>query len=159
MSDVHDEPDAGEGGAGAPPKPNESNHAPDLTKKYVGDGITVYWYAKRCIHDASCIRALPRVFNPRRRPWVDVSQAEAEAIADAVRRCPTGALEYVIEGEPEPTPAPTVKHNPGGPLYVRGDFTITDEEGNVIRQAKRAALCQCGKTKNPPFCDNSHRSS
>src|SRR4051812_49429704 len=64
---------ASAGGAGAPPVPSAANRAPDLTREYEGDGITVEWYATRCIHSAKCVHALPRVFDPRRRPWVDPS--------------------------------------------------------------------------------------
>jgi uncharacterized Fe-S cluster protein YjdI len=34
------------------------------------------------------------VFDPKRRPWVDLAQGDAAAIAAAVERCPTGALSY-----------------------------------------------------------------
>jgi uncharacterized Fe-S cluster protein YjdI len=44
------------------------------------------------MHSGVCARGLPLVFDPRRRPWVDTSQAEAEVIAEQVARCPSGAL-------------------------------------------------------------------
>ena len=156
---MHDELDAGAGGAGAPPESDEANRAPDLTRRYDGDGIAVSWYAARCIHDAACVRAQPRVFNPRRRPWINASAADAEAVAAAVRACPTGALQYEMpngQGEPVEQVA-TVRHIANGPVYVRGNIAITDEDGNVIRRGSRFALCQCGKSNNKPFCDNSHR--
>jgi len=67
-------------------------------RAYSTDEITVEWRAERCIHSGNCARSLPRVFNPRRRPWVDVSAAEADAIESAVRRCPSGALAFVRHG-------------------------------------------------------------
>jgi CDGSH-type Zn-finger protein len=44
-----------------------------------------------------------------------------------------------------------------GPLIVRGNFTITDQEGNEI-EARRStvALCRCGHSKLRPFCDGTH---
>lgn len=155
------EPNAGEGGAGGPPETNESNKARDLTRVYHGDGITVYWYARRCIHDAACIRAQPRVFDSRRRPWIDPAQGDAEAIAAAVRACPTGALEYrLADGSGEAVESvASFRRVPNGPVFVRGNLMITDEEGTIIRQATRLALCQCGKSANKPFCDNSHRAN
>lgn len=44
----------------------------------------------------------------------------------------------------------------GGPLLVRGDFTVADSDGNPIETGENAAFCRCGKTGNGPFCDGSH---
>lgn len=38
------EANAGAGGSGAPPNSDSPNRAPDLTRLYVGDGITAEWY-------------------------------------------------------------------------------------------------------------------
>ena len=150
--------DAGEGGTGGPPEVNESNHAPDRAKSYHNEEITVKWYARRCIHSAECIRRAPRVFDPRRRPWIVLENGDVDQIVRAIDACPTGALEYVrADGSTVSPEDHSVKLVPGGPLYVRGHITITDEDGNVIREATRVALCRCGKTRNQPFCDNSHR--
>ena len=65
------------------------------TREYGTARITVEWRAERCIHSANCVRAQPKVFDPRRHPWVDVAAADAEALARAVQRCPSGALHYV----------------------------------------------------------------
>jgi CDGSH-type Zn-finger protein len=46
---------------------------------------------------------------------------------------------------------------PDGPLFVRGDVTVTDEHGAVIRRDTRMALCRCGQSEHKPFCDNTHR--
>jgi uncharacterized Fe-S cluster protein YjdI/CDGSH-type Zn-finger protein len=153
--------DAGAGGAGAPPDPAARNDAPaGLTREYHAAGITVQWYAERCIHSGDCIRALPRVFNPRRRPWVRLDAAAADAIAEAVLSCPTGALHYIRHdgAEQEPTPAETTirtVHN--GPYLVGGPVRIMNDAGEVIREDTRIALCRCGRSAHMPFCDNSHR--
>jgi uncharacterized Fe-S cluster protein YjdI/CDGSH-type Zn-finger protein len=155
-----EESNAGSGGAGAPPDEHEANRIfTDLTREYSSSGIRVQWYASRCIHTGACIRALPRVFNPRRRPWVDVDAADADAIANAVLKCPTGALHFVrADGIPEPTPERvTVTTVRDGPYFVRGEVEVTDAEGRVVRKDSRVALCRCGKSRHPPFCDNTHR--
>lgn len=69
---------------------NESDAEP--LHEYPLPTLTVEWRPTRCIHSAVCVRSLPLVFDPRRRPWVDVTAGEAEAIADTVLRCPSGAL-------------------------------------------------------------------
>lgn len=157
----HDQAPASAGGSGAPPAPESANRAPaGLTREYRSERITVQWFAERCIHSAECIRALPRVFDPRGRPWIRVDAADADAIAEAVLLCPTGALHYVRHdaGPPEPVPGEVrVRTVPDGPLYVRGPVRVTTSDGEVIREDTRVALCRCGRSAHMPFCDNSHR--
>jgi CDGSH-type Zn-finger protein len=40
-------------------------------------------------------------------------------------------------------------------LALRGDLVVRHGDGTHER-LPRAALCQCGQSKNKPFCDNSH---
>ncbi|MBI5812766.1 MAG: (4Fe-4S)-binding protein [Meiothermus silvanus] len=131
----------------------------DRGKAYPAPGIRVYYQPRLCIHAAECVRGLPEVFDTSRKPWIQPEQASAEAIAEVIRRCPSGALQYErLDGGPqEPAPqSSSVRLVPDGPLYVRGPLTLKDPEGNVIFQGTRAALCRCGASKNKPFCDNSH---
>ena len=45
-----------------------------------------------------------------------------------------------------------------GPLLVRGDFRIQDQDGNEIETGRETiALCRCGKSRMRPFCDGSHK--
>ncbi len=45
-----------------------------------------------------------------------------------------------------------------GPLLIRGDFEIVDQDGNVIEPGRATvALCRCGKSRIRPFCDGSHQ--
>ena len=131
----------------------------DPTRTYDGAGITVEWRAERCIHTANCLRALPDVFDTSARPWIDVSQAEADAIAAAVRTCPSGALRYrgddlpPDDGAGEPV---TIDAQPNGPLFVRGPVLVTDHKDEPIVEEPRLALCRCGGSENKPFCDNTH---
>lgn len=157
---VPDEPDAASGGAGAPPRPDEPNRAPAVTREYRTDRITVEWRAERCIHSANCVRALPRVFDPRRRPWVDVEAADADDVARAVLRCPTGALAFVRhDGGPQEAPDAPTTLTPirNGPLYVRGDVEVRGLDGRLIRRGTRVSLCRCGLARQMPFCDNTCR--
>jgi uncharacterized Fe-S cluster protein YjdI len=121
----------------------------------------VQWYAERCIHSAECIRALPGAFDPRRRPWIDLRGADADAVAGAVLRCPTGALHYTRTdgGAAEPVPAElTLEAVPGGPYHVRGPALVAlERDGRTVREDTRMALCRCGRSAHMPFCDNSHR--
>ena len=45
-----------------------------------------------------------------------------------------------------------------GPYIVRGNFTITDQDGRTIdARRKTVALCRCGKSRIRPFCDGTHK--
>ncbi|WP_217899334.1 CDGSH iron-sulfur domain-containing protein [Blastococcus mobilis] len=47
-----------------------------------------------------------------------------------------------------------------GPLIVRGDFRLLDQDGNEIDPGRDTiALCRCGKSGIKPFCDGSHKRS
>ena len=156
------EPRAHEGGAGAPPAPDAPNAAPDLTRRYETEGIIVEWYAGRCIHSANCIRSLPAVFDPRRRPWIDAHAARANDIARAVLRCPTGALHFQrTDDGPQETPDVPTTLTPvrDGPLYVRGDVEVRGYQGERVRRDTRVSVCRCGRAAAMPFCDNTSRSS
>jgi uncharacterized Fe-S cluster protein YjdI len=158
---VDDQSSASAGGTGAPPEENAPNRADKVTREYNGNGIRVLWYADRCIHAGECIRALPQVFDFRSRPWIRIQRASADAVADAVLRCPTGALHFERSdgGTPDGiTPGNlTIELVPGGPYFVRGEVEVREEDGTLVRRDSRIALCRCGKSRRLPFCDNSHR--
>jgi CDGSH-type Zn-finger protein len=47
---------------------------------------------------------------------------------------------------------------PNGPLLIRGDFEITDLDGNVVdARRETVALCRCGASRTKPFCDGTHK--
>lgn len=64
----------------------------EVTREYEGESIVVEWRQGLCEHSGNCVRANPRVFNPRRQPWVEMGQATDFEIREAVARCPSGAL-------------------------------------------------------------------
>src|SRR4051794_11918778 len=96
-------------------------------RTYRSATIAVEWYPARCIHSENCIRSLPKVFDPAKRPWLTPDEASADAGAEAVQRCPSGALQYRrLDGGPEePVPQEVeVMAVPDGPLYVRGNIRV-----------------------------------
>lgn len=45
-----------------------------------------------------------------------------------------------------------------GPYLLRGAFSLRDQDGNEIANARRVvALCRCGKSRTRPFCDGTHK--
>jgi len=54
----------------------------------------------------------------------------------------------------------TITRYRDGPLIVRGDFRLVDQDGNAIDPGRDTiALCRCGKSGIKPFCDGSHKRS
>lgn len=127
-------------------------------KTYRGDDVAVSFDFDLCIHVGACLLGLPAVFELGRRPWILPDEADADAVAEVVRRCPSGALQYRrLDGDPDeqaPSP-PTVTPLRNGPLLVTGAIDVTHDDGRV-EHLPRATLCRCGLSKNKPFCDNSH---
>lgn len=47
---------------------------------------------------------------------------------------------------------------PDGPLLVRGPVDVLGTDGQPIPLPRKTiALCRCGRTARPPFCDSSHK--
>lgn len=47
---------------------------------------------------------------------------------------------------------------PDGPLLVRGPIRIVDAAGAPVDPGRATiALCRCGATRTPPFCDGTHK--
>jgi len=63
-------------------------------RSYTNGEITVFWKPEKCWHAAACVSNLPKVFDVKRRPWVDIDAAPSEEIARVVELCPSGALTY-----------------------------------------------------------------
>jgi len=125
----------------------------DGVAAYEAEGITVYYDSSRCILANECVRGLPAVFNRDNDPWVHPERSGAEAVAEVVRRCPSGALQYDLTEGPDEAPDVPSRVDPqvDGPLYVRGDLRIVLDEG--VMTATRAAMCRCGRSGNKPLCD------
>lgn len=128
---------------------------------YATAAITVTYDPTRCMHAAACVRGLPLVFDTSRKRWIEPQHAAAEEVAAVVARCPSGALQYTLaEGGTEPADQqPSIHVTRDGPLYVRGDVTVTGPDDAVVATGTRLALCRCGASQRKPFCDGSHRAS
>ncbi|RBM10974.1 (4Fe-4S)-binding protein [Streptomyces sp. PT12] len=124
-------------------------------KSYEGRAITVTFEAVRCLHAAECVRGLPEVFAPGKRPWIRPDGAAADRLADVVRRCPSGALRYELaDGGTEIPDRPTrITRGSTGQLTVGGELSVETAEGP--RAETRAVLCGCARSRRQPYCDHS----
>jgi uncharacterized Fe-S cluster protein YjdI len=133
-------------------------------REYKNDDITVYWKPDLCIHSEVCFKKLPRVFNPKRRPWVKMDASTTEKIIETVDLCPTGALTYVKNNSSQqnmatinPEQLPIITTMKDGPFVVSGNIIIVDIHGTRTTISGKTALCRCGASLKQPFCDGNHR--
>lgn len=154
-------------------------------RKYSNNDITVYWKPSACVHASYCYRELLEVFDPGRRPWVDLNESTTERIIEVVNMCPTEALswkwnedaknESVGEDQlnhirfrrPELLNAPlekegtdepvSVKVMVDGPIVLKGNFTLV--YGNTTKEVTDGlvSICRCRESGHLPFCDGMHR--
>lgn len=131
----------------------------DQDRRYTGDHADVTYNLKRCIHAEQCIKRLPGVFDPQKRPWIQPADTTADALVEMVNHCPSGALHVIRKDDGESEKPPTVNRITlwqNGPLEVSGELTLTGAAVDIAHET-RATLCRCGASKNKPFCDNSHK--
>ena len=133
-----------------------------MEKRYSNDDITVVWKPDVCMHSTLCWKGLLSVFDPRKRPWVDMSGADTEAIIAQVDKCPSGALSWYRNNETEAVPENVevetiIEVTPNGPLMVYGNIMIKDAAGNETTKHKVTAFCRCGGSGNKPYCDGTHK--
>jgi uncharacterized Fe-S cluster protein YjdI len=131
-------------------------------RKYTNGEITVFWQPRKCIHATTCYRELIDVFNPRKRPWVNMEGASTEEIIRVVKLCPTEALSFTYNSEipsevKEPEELPEVRVMEDGPLVLKGAFRVFDTDGKEMKTLKMTSLCRCGASNNLPYCDGTHR--
>jgi len=126
---------------------------------YEGEEVTVTFDPIRCMHSEECGHALPAVFDPSRKRWIRPDAASADEVVAAVAKCPSGALRVRRRGDAVASISPgeemAITVSRDGPLLVRGRLRIVNAAGEAIATADAAALCRCGATGNPPFCDGS----
>ncbi len=126
--------------------------------RYEGKDVVVEFELARCIHTGDCTRALPEVFDTQRRGrWVRPDGASRDDVVRVCDACPTGALR-ARDPDTGALLHPDLARNMvrivrDGPLYVRGTMSVNGQE----EPAFAAAFCRCGRSRNMPYCDESHR--
>lgn len=157
------------------------NHPND--RQYTNGEITVFWRPSKCIHATTCFRELIEVYNPRKRPWVNMKGASTERIIEVTDKCPTQAIfwkynkdlseaekalnqstfageevnpEVLHEEKSRPTQS-RLQIMKNGPILIEGEFKVIDSDGNTLKTMIMTSFCRCGNSRNQPFCDGSHR--
>lgn len=129
----------------------------DTAQQYRGKRITIHDNRTICAHAGVCTDNLPGVFRLGQEPWIDADGAEAAAIVELVKRCPSGALSCSVEDSiPAAEPAGCqVIVSKNGPYFVSGGLPLKADGAQPYRPGSYA-LCRCGASKNKPFCDGTH---
>lgn len=132
--------------------------ARDKRRDYVGKHIVVHDNRGICSHAGFCTDTLASVFRMKEKPWIDPNGAEAEAIIETVRKCPSGALSYSIAGVEyrDQEHDPMISVSKDGPYYVSGRIEFKDQAWGEGASQEHYTLCRCGASENKPFCDGSH---
>lgn len=66
-------------------------------KEYSNGEITIVWDSSKCVHAGVCVKMLPKVYNPKARPWITIENATTEELKKQIDVCPSGALTYRLE--------------------------------------------------------------
>src|SRR5690606_13613086 len=120
---------------------------------------TVFWKPSKCIHATTCFRELLDVYNPRKRPWVNMHGASTERIIEVTDKCPTAAITWKYNKDMDHLPPPVAENKEdeltpesvleikekkevvganirlmkNGPILIEGDFKIIGEDGNELK--------------------------
>ncbi len=127
-----------------------------VEKEYTNGEITVLWKPEQCIHSGICLRGLPKVFNLKQRPWVNMEAADSEAIVNLVRECPSKALSIKgVKFKEKSNSEVEVTLIPGGPLIVKGGATVFDKKTKEVFE-ETVSFCRCKRSAKYPYCDGTH---
>ena len=131
----------------------------DKRETYEGQQIAIHDNRSICAHAGHCTEGLPSVFRMKQAPWIDPDGARREQVAKTVRRCPSGALSYSVDGVEHRNGVgePTIFVAPDGPYVVTGGPELRDTKRAQGASLEQFTLCRCGESKNKPFCDGTHR--
>jgi CDGSH-type Zn-finger protein len=144
---------------------NDTNKLTIKNKRrdYVGKEITIHDNRKICSHAKECVNNLPSVFKLGSKPWIDSDGSKMQDIINTVRKCPSGALSYSIDGieyrDPKEQRDPILTVLKNGPYYITGGIDLIGENIEFGEGASKEhyTLCRCGTSENKPFCDGTHR--
>ena len=134
------------------------DRVPDKLERYEGRELTVLDNRGVCSHAGYCTAGLPAVWRSAAEPWIDPDGADKAAVVEIIRKCPSGALSYLEDGQLRTDfhEAAEIQVSRDGPYVVRGGVELKDCEFGEGASREHYVLCRCGASRNKPFCDGSH---
>jgi CDGSH-type Zn-finger protein len=137
---------------------NSADAKKDRRESYAGKKLTILDNRSLCAHAGYCTDDLKEVFRMHDEPWIAPDAADIEKIIATIRKCPSGALSYAIDGveaQPPQRP-PAVEVTDHGPYALSGSVELAGAKFGQGASREHYTLCRCGASKNKPFCDGSH---
>jgi len=139
---------------------NTADPAKNKRDTYKGKRITIFDNRGICSHAGYCSDGLKSVFRMNEEPWIDPDGAKVEEIVATIRKCPSGALSYALDGaETQPARGPMITVTADGPYAITGSVELLGVKFGDGASQEHYTLCRCGASKNKPFCDGSHWSA
>ena len=130
-------------------------------KEYSNGELVVVWKPKLCAHAGICVHKLPKVYDPKARPWIKPENASTSELKEQIEKCPSGALSYYMKNEEKPSMEAANECKAimieNGPLQIHGTISVVGKDGQIEVREKRTSFCRCGASTNKPYCDGSHR--
>jgi CDGSH-type Zn-finger protein/ferredoxin len=138
----------------------EDSDKPPL-EYYEGKEITIVYDRYMCMGAGYC-GELEAVFGTHDAPKYEPDGAPVTEIIDTIRKCPSGALTYIVNGIHEKNyfRETRIVVEKDGPLHCQGDIELKDDQESdaLLPDADHYTLCRCGGSKKKPLCDGSHES-
>jgi CDGSH-type Zn-finger protein len=130
----------------------------DKRDSYQAKRITIHDNRSICAHAGHCSDGLASVFKYKSEPWIDPAAGSVEAIIETIRKCPSGALSYSLDGAEgeEQQRAPAITVTKDGPYNVVGGAQLLGQSPAQGASTEHYTLCRCGASRNKPFCDGAH---
>ncbi len=72
-----------------------------MKKEYSNGELSIVWQPEKCIHSGVCVKTLPKVYNPKEKPWIKQDNATSEQLVRQIDACPSGALSYYFHQNEE----------------------------------------------------------
>ncbi len=130
-----------------------------------GTGITVKYDRSLCMDSGFCATRFAGIAKMLRDSGDTSVRSQIMAMID---RCPSGTYVFSIEegGEdiepdlPEEVAVTTEITSYGpieGSLWISGNIPVERSDGLPFETRNRVTLCNCGKSRNKPLCDGTHR--
>jgi uncharacterized Fe-S cluster protein YjdI len=71
----------------------------EVRKEYSNGEVTIVWQNKLCTHSGICVTGLPSVFDRDKHPWINTDGATTQEMIAQVKKCPSGALSFFMNGD------------------------------------------------------------
>lgn len=126
----------------------------DRSRRVGNDGFAIEDDRPVCAHAGFCATSSTDVW--QLAPSA-ATEAERDRVTRMVHRCPSGALDVLVDARVvEADAEPGIDVVDDGPYVVRGGIPVELPDGSVMEVRARRTLCRCGASSAKPLCDGSH---